>query len=73
MLSYHHWREADKKHCSLTIYGAKVDQLHAKVGEAVKPADLEAALKAKNYKLVTITHVDTSTGTFFGACATVAC
>lgn len=51
-----------RKSLSLTIYGARVDQLKAKVGEPVSPAALEKALKEKKYKLVAITHVDTSTG-----------
>ncbi|KAI5121495.1 hypothetical protein M0805_006532 [Coniferiporia weirii] len=46
----------------LTTYGAVVDQLVAPVGEAVGLAALEAALTKKKYKLVTFTHVDTSTG-----------
>lgn len=48
---------------ALTVYGAKVDQLKAPVvGDKPSLAQLETALKAKHYKLVTITHVDTSTG-----------
>ncbi|KAG9018004.1 hypothetical protein FRB90_012672 [Tulasnella sp. 427] len=46
----------------LTTYGAKVTELKADVGAAPTPAEVEAALKAKQYKLITITHVDTSTG-----------
>ncbi|KAF8557792.1 PLP-dependent transferase [Imleria badia] len=47
----------------LQAYGAKVKQLESEVGGTVKLSDIEAALKKKKYKLITITHVDTSTGT----------
>ncbi|KAF8630748.1 hypothetical protein AX17_005343 [Amanita inopinata Kibby_2008] len=46
----------------LETYGAKVTQLKAPVGSAVSIAELEAALQQKQYKIVTLTHVDTSTG-----------
>ncbi|CAE6454550.1 unnamed protein product [Rhizoctonia solani] len=46
----------------LETYGAKVKQVKADVGAAVTEADLEHALKEKKYKIVTFTHVDTSTG-----------
>jgi len=46
----------------LSRYGAQVDTLHAPLGDVVPLADVEAALKKKRYKLMTITHVDTSTG-----------
>jgi len=45
----------------LRAYGANVDQLKAEVGGTVKQSDIEAALKQKKYKLITVTHVDTST------------
>ncbi|KAH8832517.1 pyridoxal phosphate-dependent transferase [Flagelloscypha sp. PMI_526] len=45
----------------LETYGAKVDQLKAPVGQAVGVEEVEKALKAKNYKIITVTHVDTST------------
>jgi alanine-glyoxylate transaminase/serine-glyoxylate transaminase/serine-pyruvate transaminase len=47
---------------SLEAYGAKVDQLKAEIGAAVSPEAIESALKSKKYRLLTITHVDTSTG-----------
>ena len=47
----------------MRAYGGNVDQLKAEVGGTVKQSDIEAALKQKKYKLITITHVDTSTGT----------
>ena len=47
---------------SLRTYGANVDELRAPFGDAVALADLEAKLKTKKYKVVTFTHVDTSTG-----------
>ena len=46
----------------MQAYGANVIQLSAPIGAAVTPSQLEEALKQKQYKLVTITHVDTSTG-----------
>ncbi|KAG9312938.1 pyridoxal phosphate-dependent transferase [Chiua virens] len=45
----------------LQTYGAKVDQLKAAIGGTVPLPDIKAALKQKKYKLITITHVDTST------------
>lgn len=47
---------------SLETYGAKVKQIKADIGAAVTQADLENSLKEKKYKVVTFTHVDTSTG-----------
>ena len=47
---------------SLQTYGARVDQVKAEIGGAVKEADIENALRSKKYKIVTVTHVDTSTG-----------
>ncbi|KAI0741549.1 PLP-dependent transferase [Daedaleopsis nitida] len=46
----------------LRTYGANVDEVRAPFGAAVALADIEAALKSKKYKVVTFTHVDTSTG-----------
>ncbi|KAL5513178.1 hypothetical protein ACEPAH_3576 [Sanghuangporus vaninii] len=46
----------------LQTYGAVVDQVVAPLGEAVTQSALEEALSKKKYKLVTFTHVDTSTG-----------
>lgn len=43
-------------------YGVKATQLKAPIGERPQPDQIEKALKEKKYKLVTITHVDTSTG-----------
>lgn len=48
--------------CSLQTYGAKVDQVTAPFGESVSASAIEEALSKKKYKLVTLTHVDTSTG-----------
>jgi len=53
---------ASDSSCSLHTYGAKVDQIRAPIGAAVGPDEIEASLKSKNYKVITITHVDTSTG-----------
>lgn len=49
---------------SLETYGAKVKQVKADIGAAVTEVDLEKALKEKKYKVVTFTHVDTSTGKY---------
>ena len=46
---------------SLATYGAKVDEIKAPIGAAVTQAEIEQALKAKKYKILTFTHVDTST------------
>ncbi len=46
----------------LERYGAKTTLLKAAIGETVDLAVIEEALKIKNYKMLTFTHVDTSTG-----------
>ncbi|CAA0148629.1 pyridoxal-phosphate-dependent aminotransferase family protein [Tenacibaculum maritimum] len=46
----------------LTTYGANVTMLSASIGKTVPLEDIEKALKQKKYKLLTMTHVDTSTG-----------
>ncbi|KAI0096482.1 alanine--glyoxylate aminotransferase [Daldinia grandis] len=46
----------------LTVYGAKVDLLKAPVGSRPQLPEIEQALKSKKYKVITVTHVDTSTG-----------
>lgn len=43
-------------------YGANVTILASEVGNVVALDDIEKALSTKKYKLITITHVDTSTG-----------
>ncbi|MFA5299135.1 MAG: alanine--glyoxylate aminotransferase family protein [Lutibacter sp.] len=43
-------------------YGANVTVLTSEVGNVVALEEIEKALSIKKYKLVTITHVDTSTG-----------
>ncbi|ETW79094.1 putative aminotransferase class V [Heterobasidion irregulare TC 32-1] len=45
----------------LRTYGANVDQIKAELGTTVSLKEVEKALQAKKYKIVTITHVDTST------------
>lgn len=45
----------------LKRYGANVDILRAPVGDIVPIDEVEAKLKTKDYKLLTFTHVDTST------------
>jgi hypothetical protein len=47
---------------SLETYGAVVTQIKAPVGAAVRIDRLESALRETKYKIVTVTHVDTSTG-----------
>ncbi|KAI0272689.1 PLP-dependent transferase [Gloeopeniophorella convolvens] len=46
----------------LQTYGAEVDQLKAEFASVVDISKIEQALQSKKYKIVTITHVDTSTG-----------
>ncbi|CAJ2511475.1 Uu.00g071000.m01.CDS01 [Anthostomella pinea] len=46
----------------LKVYGASVDTLKASVGSRPQLPEIEKALKSKKYKMVTVTHVDTSTG-----------
>ena len=43
-------------------YGAKVTQLKAPIGDRPQLDEIEKALKEKKYKIITFTHVDTSTG-----------
>ena len=43
-------------------YGAKATQLKAPIGGRPQLPEIEKALKEKKYKLLTVTHVDTSTG-----------
>src|SRR5512138_1749347 len=45
-----------------TRLGAEVDRLERPLGEIFDPAEIEAALKTKSYKLLTIVHAETSTG-----------
>ncbi|KAL1973083.1 hypothetical protein VTN31DRAFT_6625 [Thermomyces dupontii] len=47
---------------ALETYGAQVKQLKAPIGDRPSLEEIEAELKAKPYKLITATHVDTSTG-----------
>ena len=46
----------------LSRYGAEVTHIRAPIGGRPALGDVEAALRTGDYKLVTITHVDTSTG-----------
>lgn len=39
-----------------------MDQVKAEIGAAVNESEIEKALKSKKYKVITFTHVDTSTG-----------
>ena len=43
-------------------YGAKATQLKAPIGERPQLPEVEKALSEKKYKLISVTHVDTSTG-----------
>ena len=45
----------------LSRYGAEVTHLRAPVGSAPSSEEVEAALSANDYDLLTVTHVDTST------------
>ncbi|KAL7819263.1 PLP-dependent transferase [Trichoderma aethiopicum] len=46
----------------LATYGAKPTKLEGPVGGRPQLSEIEKALSEKKYKLVTVTHVDTSTG-----------
>lgn len=46
----------------LKVYGANVTQLKGPIGSKPQLPEIEQALKEKKYKMVTVTHVDTSTG-----------
>ena len=43
-------------------YGVKATQLKAPIGDRPQLAEVEKALGEKKYKIITVTHVDTSTG-----------
>ncbi|KAF5827946.1 pyridoxal phosphate-dependent transferase [Dunaliella salina] len=47
---------------SLEVYGGRTTHVRAPVGSRPTMAAIQAALNEKPYKMVTITHVDTSTG-----------
>ena len=53
---------ADSFATCLETYGANATQLKAPIGERPSFEQIEQALKEKPYKIITITHVDTSTG-----------
>ncbi|CAO1614055.1 unnamed protein product [Sympodiomycopsis kandeliae] len=46
----------------LEVYGAKVTQIKAPIGSKPSLQEVEAELQKKKYKVLTFTHVDTSTG-----------
>ena len=46
----------------LTTYGANVTKMDGKVGGRPQLPEIEKALSEKKYKILTVTHVDTSTG-----------
>jgi alanine-glyoxylate transaminase/serine-glyoxylate transaminase/serine-pyruvate transaminase len=46
----------------LDRYGAKVDRIKAPLGDSIDADAVARELKAEHYKLLTATHVDTSTG-----------
>ncbi|KAK0501243.1 PLP-dependent transferase [Armillaria luteobubalina] len=46
----------------LQAYGASVDHVRAPLGDVVPSIDIERALKKRKYKIIVVTHVDTSTG-----------
>ncbi|TWU78869.1 hypothetical protein ED733_007649 [Metarhizium rileyi] len=49
----------------LAVYGANVTKIAGTVGSRPQPDEIEKALKEKKYKVITATHVDTSTGVLF--------
>ncbi|RYP06484.1 hypothetical protein DL764_003135 [Monosporascus ibericus] len=44
------------------VYGANVDKMAGPVGGRPQLPEIETVLKSKKYKIITVTHVDTSTG-----------
>jgi alanine-glyoxylate transaminase/serine-glyoxylate transaminase/serine-pyruvate transaminase len=52
----------DRYGALLERYGAQVTHVRAPVGRRPTLEEVEAALQAGSYKLMTVTHVDTSTG-----------
>ncbi|MBN1138342.1 MAG: alanine--glyoxylate aminotransferase family protein [Anaerolineae bacterium] len=57
---------SDRFGALLERYGAQVTHLRAPVGGRPSLDEVEAALKQDQYKLMTVTHVDTSTGVIAG-------
>ncbi|PWW78721.1 PLP-dependent transferase [Tuber magnatum] len=53
---------ADSFATCLSVYGAVPTQLDAPIGSRPSLDEIEAELKQKTYKAITITHTDTSTG-----------
>lgn len=53
---------SDRFAAILERYGAAVDHVHAAVGDRPSLEEVERALQSGGYKVMTITHVDTSTG-----------
>jgi alanine-glyoxylate transaminase/serine-glyoxylate transaminase/serine-pyruvate transaminase len=43
-------------------YGAQVERIDRPWGQVFEPAEIEAALRGKNYKLLALVHAETSTG-----------
>ena len=53
---------ADSFAACFETYGVNATQLKAPIGSRPSLAEIEQALKEKHYKILTVTHVDTSTG-----------
>lgn len=53
---------SDRMAAILERYGAEVDHLRAPLGDRPSTEEVQAALGRANYKVMAITHVDTSTG-----------
>jgi alanine-glyoxylate transaminase/serine-glyoxylate transaminase/serine-pyruvate transaminase len=53
-------------------YGAQVDVVECPWGEILSPDDIAAALKKTSYKVVTLVHAETSTGTLQSDITTIA-
>jgi alanine-glyoxylate transaminase / serine-glyoxylate transaminase / serine-pyruvate transaminase len=62
VLVVNHGYFGDRYGALLERYGAQVAHLRAPVGGRPSVAEVEAALKQADFKFMTITHVDTSTG-----------
>ena len=62
MLVLHTGYFADSFADCFETYGVKATQLKAPIGDRPQLPEIEKALKEKKCKLITVTHVDTSTG-----------
>ena len=60
---------SDRMAAILERYGCQVDQVRAAIGDRPTVEEVSGALGAADYKIMTVTHVDTSTGVLADAAA----